>query len=83
MPEECDPEKGAVYWYEKYCEKHEETERLKGRVSQLEKELAEVKELLNKLTKRTSKTSSLPPSSDGYKKAKGKGKGNWSEQEAL
>lgn len=73
-PEDFDPSKGARYWYDKYCEQQVETERLKGRVTQLEKELAEVKELLNKLTKRTSKTSSLPPSSDGYKKESGKGK---------
>lgn len=75
VPEAFDPSKGARYWYEKYCEQYEETERLKARVSELEKDLAEVKELLNKLTKRTSKTSSLPPSSDRYKKGQAKKSG--------
>ena len=66
---EIDPEEqGARYWYERYCEQHAETERLKQRVKELEEAFETLSEKLKKVTGRTSETSSQPPSADGPKK---------------
>lgn len=66
---EIDPEEqGAKYWYERYCEQRAETERLKHRVKELEEQFEVLSEKLQKITQRTSETSSQPPSSDGPKK---------------
>jgi len=78
-----DPKQIEVdFWYEAYQklaqEKQElavklekvelEKQELEGKVCKLEQELEELKEKLNKLSQRSSENSSLPPSSDGYKK---------------
>jgi hypothetical protein len=66
---EIDPEEqGARYWYERYCEQHAETERLKQRVKELEEAFETLSEKLKKVTGRTSETSSQPPSADGPNK---------------
>jgi transposase len=72
----------ASFWYEAYRKQNQEKQELKARldgaekdkqeleakVCRLEKELEQLKEKLNKLSQRNSENSSLPPSSDGYKK---------------
>jgi transposase len=71
-----DPEQmGADFWCKAYRSQKQENIELEAKVCQLEKELEQVKEKLNKLSQRSSENSSLPPSSDGYKK-KGKGFGS-------
>lgn len=69
LPEIDPEEKGARYWYERYCEQRAETERLKQRVKELEEQFEGLSEKLRKLTERSSETSSQPPSADGVKKA--------------
>jgi hypothetical protein len=73
---------GAGFWCEAYRKQNQEKQELKARldgaekdkqeleakVCQMEKELEQLKEKLNKLSQRNSENSSLPPSSDGYKK---------------
>jgi hypothetical protein len=61
-------ERGVEYWYEAYLNLKQEKEELEGKLSAVEKELAELKEKLNKLQGRSSENSSQPPSQDGYKK---------------
>jgi hypothetical protein len=78
-----DPEQmGASFWYEAYrkqnqekqeleakvCRLEKDKQELEAKVCRLEKELEQLKEKLNKLSQRNSENSSLPPSSDGYKK---------------
>jgi len=59
---------GASFWYEAYRKQNQENQELKAKALQLEQELEQLKEKLNKLSQRSSENSSLPPSSDGYKK---------------
>jgi len=61
-------EEGAEFWYEAYLKLKQENTELKTKLSAVEKELAELKEKLNKLQGRSSENSSQPPSQDGYKK---------------
>ena len=68
LPEIDPDEKGAKYWYERYCEQRAETEHLRQRVKELEEQFEGLTEKLRKLSGRTSETSSQPPSSDGVKK---------------
>lgn len=64
-----DPEeRGVEYWYEAYLKLKQENVELETKLSAVEKELAELKEKLNKLQGRSSENSSQPPSQDGYKK---------------
>jgi len=67
--QDIDPkEKGVEFWYEAYLKQKQENEELAAKLDAVEKELAELKEKLNKLQGKTSENSSQPPSQDGYKK---------------
>ena len=64
-----DPEPmGASFWYEAYRKQKQENIDLETKLSQVEKELEQLREKLNKLTRSSSENSSQPPSQDGYKK---------------
>jgi transposase len=64
-----DPEQmGASFWYEAYLKQKKENVDLEAKLGQVEKELEQLQEKLNKLNLRSSENSSQPPSQDGYKK---------------
>ncbi len=64
-----DPEQmGASFWYKAYRKQKQENSDLEAKLGQVEKELEQLKEKLNKLNLRSSENSSQPPSQDGYKK---------------
>jgi|GEM_PF-5381361 predicted nuclease with TOPRIM domain len=58
--QDIDPkEKGAEFWYEAYLKQKQENEELAAKLEAVEKELAELKEKLNKLQGRTSQRFSV------------------------
>lgn len=61
-------QQGAEFWYEAYCRERQRLNEMEQTLEALQKELSDIKEKLEKRRKRTSKTSSQPPSSDGFKK---------------
>ncbi|TRU35744.1 MAG: hypothetical protein EWV50_14030 [Microcystis aeruginosa Ma_MB_F_20061100_S20] len=75
-----DPEQmGAAFWCEAYVLQKKKNEELESKLVQLEKELERFKEKFNKLSQRSSKNSSQPPS---YKK-KSQGAGTKGKKRGL